>query len=171
MRHRKQGRLSGPKALRKAQIRSLIRALFIYEKIKTTTRKAKLVSSKAEELITLAKRQDLHSKRIAYSLLQDHKLVKKLFEDIAIRFKDKPGGYTRLMNLGFRKGDGAEMSLVELTVLKEKEKKKKPKEKEEATPTSEHKPSLKEAPKKTLPPKGGLRHTLRRIFKKERDAL
>ena len=171
MRHRRKKRLSGPKSLRRAQVKSLIRALLIYERIKTTTRKAKLAASEVEKLISRGKKGDLASRRIAYSMLGDHKLVKKLFEDIAGRFKEIPGGYTRIINLGSRKGDGADLSILELTLLKEKPKKKKKKEKVEQTVKPEHKPSLKEAPKKTPPPKGGFRQALKKIFKKERDAL
>jgi large subunit ribosomal protein L17 len=173
MRHRKKtDKFSRPRAQRKALIRSLVRALFIYERIKTTPRKAKAASSKADELISLAKRNNLHSRRLAYSFLQDHKLIKKLFEDIGPRFKNTPGGCTRIMDLGYRKGDGAKLSVLELTQLKEKQKIKREKAKKmQEVPREEHKPSLREAPKKTKPPKVGLRQSLRKIFKKERDAL
>jgi len=171
MRHRRKKRLSGSRSLRRAQIKSLIRALLIYERIKTTTRKAKLAAAEVERLISRGKKGDLASRRIAYSILGDHKLVKKLFEDIAVRFKEIPGGYTRVINLDSRKGDGADLSILELTLLKEKPKKKKKKEKAEQVVSPEHRPSLKEAPKKTYPPKGGFRQALKKIFKKERDAL
>lgn len=172
MRHRKKKRLAGSKAFRKAQLRSLLRAFLLYERIKTTASKAKIVSSKAEKLITLAKRDDLHSRRLAYGVLQDHNLVKRLFEEIGPRFKDRTGGYTRCIPLGFRKGDSAEVLILEFVVFKgEKERKGKEKKETLPSPKTESKPTLKGAPKKKLPLKGGLRQSLRRIFKKERDAL
>ncbi|MFC1514522.1 50S ribosomal protein L17 [Candidatus Omnitrophota bacterium] len=174
MRHRdKNDKLSRSRAQRKALIRCLVRSLFIHERIKTTPRKAKVTSSKAERLITLAKRGDLASKRLAFSFLQDHRLVKKLFEEIAPRFKDTPGGCTRMMNLGFRKGDGAKVALLELTEVRKAATPEKKAQEAETKPLAhhEHATSLKEAPKKTGPSKSGLRQSLRKIFKKERDAL
>jgi len=171
MRHRKKvDKLSRSRAQRKALIRSLVRSLFIYERIKTTSRKAKSASLYAERLITLGKRGDLHSRRLVYSFLQDHKLVKKVCDDIAQRFKDVNGGYTRIVKLGKRKGDGAPLSILELTQLKIKEKPKKKEGKKEEIKKEPHRVSLKEAPKKTEPKKG-LRESIRKIFKKERDSL
>jgi len=175
MRHRKkQNKLSRPRAQRKALLKSLVRSLFIYEKIKTTPRKAKVTASRAQELITLAKKENLHARRTAFSFLQDHKLVKKLFEEIAPRFKDIPGGYTRTMSLGSRKGDGAKISILELTKLKEKEKRAKQKVRPEEAPSAveqEQKIPPKGVAKKDELPKKGLRHSLKKIFKKEKDAL
>jgi len=173
MRHRrKRDKFSRPRAQRKALMRCLIRSLLINERIKTTSRKAKAASSKADELISLAKRNDLASKRLAYAFLQDHGLVKKLFEDIGPRFRNTSGGCTRIMDYGYRKGDGARLSILELTRLKEKHKVKRERSKKEhEAPREEHKPSLREVPKKSKPPKAGLRQRLRKIFKKERDAL
>ena len=173
MRHRlKNEKLSRSRAQRKALLRALVRSLFIHERIKTTPRKAKAASSKAERLITLAKRGDVASRRLAYSFLQDHRLVKRLFEEIAPRFKDTPGGCTRMINLGFRKGDGARLSILELTEVRKTVKSAKKAQSETAQPEAdgESATSLKEAPKKTAPSKSGLRQSLRKIFKKEKDA-
>jgi large subunit ribosomal protein L17 len=173
MRHRKKNdKLSRSKAKRKALLRSLVRSIILHERIKTTPRKAKAASAKTERLIALGKRGDIHSKRLAYSFLQDHYAVKKLFEDIAPRFNTVSGGCTRIMNLGFRKGDGASLSILELTQIRKPLKEAKEKQEDEAEPEvhKEHETSLKKAPKKTASSKG-LRQSLKKIFKKERDAL
>jgi len=92
-----------------------LQALVISERIKTTESKAKALRSAADKLITWGKKDTLHYRRLAFSYLQDHNLVKKLFDDIAPRFKDITGGYTRVLAMGFRKGDAAKMSILELT--------------------------------------------------------
>lgn len=120
MRHRNsQDKLSRNRAQRKALKRSLVRALFLYERIKTTTRKAKVASQEADRLITLAKRNDLHSRRLAFSYLNDHQLVKRLFDEIAPRFEGVNGGYTRILKYIKRKGDDAQLSVIELTRMNE----------------------------------------------------
>ncbi len=136
MRHRKKSeKFSRPRAQRKALLRSLLRSLIIYERIKTTSSKAKALSSSIERLITLAKRGDLHSRRLSYRLLGNHSIVKRLFDEIAPRFKEVQGGYTRIFNVGYRKGDGAQLSIVEFSRRKEKLKKKeKAQKKEESLP-------------------------------------
>lgn len=173
MRHRrKKNRFSRPQAQRKALLKGLVRALLIYERITTTPPKAMAALGKLEELVNLAKRGTLHSRRLAFAFLQDHRLVKKLFADLAVRFKDVPSGLGRIINTGFRKGDGARLAIVELTKMKEKVKHKKDKAKEEQLPAAEeHKVSHKEAPAKSKLQKTGLRHGLKNIFKRERDAL
>jgi large subunit ribosomal protein L17 len=89
-------------------------ALFRHERIETTTAKAKELRPYAERLITLARRGDLHARRLAAMKIQDREVLGKLFGDIAPRFAERPGGYTRILKLGHRKGDAAEMSLIEL---------------------------------------------------------
>jgi large subunit ribosomal protein L17 len=89
-------------------------ALFRHERIETTTAKAKELRPYAERLITLARRGDLHARRLAATKIQDREVLGKLFGDIAPRFAERPGGYTRILKLGHRKGDAAEMSLIEL---------------------------------------------------------
>jgi large subunit ribosomal protein L17 len=115
MRHRKKGRnLSRTASHKKATMRNMATALFRHERIETTTAKAKELRPYAEQLITLARRGDLHSRRLAARKIQDREVLGKLFDDIAPRFVDRPGGYTRVLKLGHRKGDAAEMALIEL---------------------------------------------------------
>lgn len=121
MRHRKSGRrLNMSNTHRKAMFRNMARSLFIHESIRTTETRAKELRSIAEKLITLALRDDLHSRRLAYKTLENHKLVKHLFEEIAPRFKGGKGGYTRIVKLSQpRTGDCAPMVIIELTKLAE----------------------------------------------------
>ena len=116
MRHRKQkGKLSRDSAHRKALLMNLSKELIDHERIETTTAKAKAVKPEVERLITLAKRGDLHARRQALSALgQDKFMVYKLFEEIAPRYMERPGGYTRILKLGPRKSDATEMALLEL---------------------------------------------------------
>ncbi|OQX88413.1 MAG: 50S ribosomal protein L17 [Candidatus Omnitrophica bacterium 4484_70.2] len=169
MRHRKKSRkFSRSRAQRKALVKSLVRALFTYERITTTQAKAKGAREWADKLIEWAKKDSLHHRRLVYKFLCDHKLVKRLFEDIGPRFKDISGGYTRIFKLGYRKGDGADISLLELTrVRKEGEKKKKKKEEKKEIIVEEKKTPLK---KETQPQKKFLRG-IKKIFKKEKDSF
>lgn len=115
MRHRKKGRqLSRTRSHKKATMRNLATSLFQHGRIETTTAKAKELRPYAERLITLARRGDLHSRRLAATKIQDRQVLGKLFDDIAPRYAERPGGYTRVLKLGNRKGDAAEMSLIEL---------------------------------------------------------
>lgn len=115
MRHRKKGRqLSRTRSHRKATLRNLATSLFRHGRIETTTAKAKELRPYAERLITLARRGDVHSRRLAAMKIQDRTVLGMLFDDIAPRYLERPGGYTRVLKLGNRKGDAAEMSLIEL---------------------------------------------------------
>jgi len=115
VRHRKKGRqLSRTRSHRKATLRNLATSLFQHGRIETTTAKAKELRPFAERLITLARRGDVHSRRLAAAKIQDRQVLGKLFDDIAPRYAERPGGYTRVLKLGNRKGDAAEMSLIEL---------------------------------------------------------
>lgn len=115
MRHRNKGRqLSRTATHRKATLRNLATALFRHGRIETTTAKAKELRPYAERLITLARRGDLHARRLASRKIQDRQVLGKLFDDIAPRFAERPGGYTRILKVGTRKGDAADMSLIEL---------------------------------------------------------
>lgn len=115
MRHRNKGRkLSRTHTHRKALLRNMATSLFRHERIETTTAKAKELRPVAERLITLARRGDVHARRLAGRKIQDRDVLGKLFDDIAPRYAERPGGYTRILKLGHRKGDGAEMSLIEL---------------------------------------------------------
>jgi large subunit ribosomal protein L17 len=95
-------------------MRNLATSLFRHERIETTTIKAKELRPYAERLITLARRGDIHARRLAGRKIQDRDVLGKLFDDIAPRYAERPGGYTRILKLGTRKGDAAEMSLIEL---------------------------------------------------------
>jgi len=115
MRHRKSGRqLSRNSAHRWALMRNMITALLREEKIRTTDPKAKELRRWSDRVITLGKRGSLHARRQALGIVQDKAVVRKLFDTIAPRFKDRPGGYTRIIKLGIRRGDAAQMSLIEL---------------------------------------------------------
>ena len=116
MRHRKKGReLSRTRSHRKAMLRNMATSLILHERIRTTEAKAKELRPFAEKLITLAKRGDLHSRQLAGRQIADRTALKKLFEHIGPRFEKRPGGYTRILKLGARQGDGAELALIELT--------------------------------------------------------
>jgi large subunit ribosomal protein L17 len=115
MRHRVAGRhLKRNTGVRRALFRNLISDLIRYERIETTEAKARAVKSDAEKIITRAKRGDLHSRRLVLRTITDPELVKKLFDEIAPRYAQRPGGYTRLLKLGPRQGDAAPMALLEL---------------------------------------------------------
>ncbi|MGE5581660.1 MAG: 50S ribosomal protein L17 [Bacillota bacterium] len=108
---RKLGRES---AHRKALFRSLVTALFANERIETTEIKAKEARSLAEKMITLAKKGDLNSRRLAAETITEPEVLKKLFETIAGRYKERNGGYTRIIKVGPRRGDAAPMVIIEL---------------------------------------------------------
>ncbi|MEQ8329612.1 MAG: 50S ribosomal protein L17 [Longimicrobiales bacterium] len=115
MRHRIKGRkLNRTASHRRAMLRNMATSLFRHGRIETTTAKAKELRPYAERLITLAKRGDLHARRQVARKIADRQVLGALFEDIGPRFSERPGGYTRILKLGARKGDAAEMSLIEL---------------------------------------------------------
>ncbi|HWX74813.1 MAG TPA: 50S ribosomal protein L17 [Solirubrobacteraceae bacterium] len=116
MRHQKsRGKLSRDSAHRKALLMNLSKEIIEHERITTTQAKAKAVKPEVERLITLAKRGDLHARRQALSTLaQDKFAVHKLFVDLAPRYAERPGGYTRILKLGPRRSDATEMVLIEL---------------------------------------------------------
>lgn len=115
MRHRKKGRqLSRTASHRTATLRNMATSLFRHERLETTTAKAKELRPFAERLITLAKDDTVHHRRMARRNVQDREVLAKLFDDIGPRFHDRPGGYTRILKLGNRRGDAAEMALIEL---------------------------------------------------------
>jgi large subunit ribosomal protein L17 len=115
MRHLKSGRkLSRSSSHRWALMRNLITSLLREEKIRTTEPKAKELRRWADRVITLGKQGSLHARRQALGIVQDKSVVRKLFDTIAPRFKDRPGGYTRIIKIGWRRGDAAPVSLIEL---------------------------------------------------------
>ena len=115
MRHRKKGRkLSRSASHRKATLSSLAQALFMEDRIVTTEAKAKELRPYAEKLITKARKGDLHSRREVLKHLKRKEVVDRLMHDVAPSFVDRPGGYTRIVKLGFRKSDAADIALIEL---------------------------------------------------------
>jgi large subunit ribosomal protein L17 len=101
-------------------LRNLVTALLEHERVETTRAKAKEVRQWAEQIITLAKRGDLHARRQSLSLVRSKKVVAKLFGEIRERYLERPGGYTRIIPLGLRLGDGAPLSIIELVGRPEK---------------------------------------------------
>jgi large subunit ribosomal protein L17 len=160
---------------RKATARSLAQALLKRERIKTTWAKAKEAQRITERLITLGKEGSLPARRRAQSILNDVDGVHKLFAEIAPRFQNRSGGYTRILHYGTRAGDGARMAWIELvelgTQLKEKPKGKTAKEEKPASPPVREKPAAKEEPqKKPVKPEekkpGKFIDGLRKFFKR-----
>lgn len=155
MRHRKAVlKLNRTPSHRKAMFRNMVTSLFKYERIKTTQAKAKEVSRWADQLITLAKRGDLHARRQALAIVREKDVVHKLFEQAAERFGSVSGGYTRVVKLGHRPGDAAPLSLVELIYAQETKKKKTKKKKAKAGAAPKKadagsKPAVDEEKKKT----------------------
>lgn len=165
MKHRVAGRKLGrTSAHRLALLRNLATALFERERIKTTLGKAKELRPFAEKLVTLAKRETLHARRLVLRHVRDRKAVSKLFETYSARYAQRPGGYTRIIKLGPRRGDAAEMAIVELVGAELAAKKKAPEKgkgkaaaepetaPEEAAAEAEPKKSAK-APRKKAAPK------------------
>ena len=114
MRHKRAGyKLGRSTSHRKALLRSLVTSIIEQERIVTTVIKAKAVKPLVDKMITLAKRDDLHARRQAAAILMTPDSVKKLFEKLGTRFGQRNGGYTRIVKLGWRKGDGAEQALIE----------------------------------------------------------
>jgi len=115
MRHRNSGRkLNRTSSHRKALFKNMAQALIKHEQIKTTLPKAKELRPVVEKLITLGKKGDLGSRRVAFARLRDDAAVKKLFDTLAPRYADRNGGYTRVLKAGFRYGDTAPMAVIEL---------------------------------------------------------
>ena len=114
MRHRKKGRKLGRKTgNRKALLMNLASQLIIHKRIKTTDAKAKELRSFIEPLVTLARKDSLHSRRMVIRKLPQKDIVKSLFKDIAPKYLDRPGGYTRIIKLGYRDNDRAPVSIIE----------------------------------------------------------
>lgn len=169
MRHRVKGRkLSRTSEHRRATLRNLAASLLRHKKITTTTAKAKELRAFVEPIITRAKTDSVASRRVVAVDIQDKSIVKELFSEIVSKIGDRPGGYTRVVKLGQRKGDGAELSIIELVdysgIVKPKPSKKEksepesPKAKVEETKaeeTKEEKPKAKrKAPAKAKKPAG-----------------
>ena len=107
-------KLGRDSSARKALFRSMLTSFFQYERIETTEAKAKELRSLADQMVTLAKRGDLHARRQVLAYLMDESVVKKLFDTIAPKYADRQGGYTRVIKTGLRKGDAAPLAIIEL---------------------------------------------------------
>ena len=144
MRHGKSGRkLNRSSSHRLAMFRNMVTSLLDHERIYTTHAKAKELRRWADWMITLGKRGDLHARRQALQVIRDKSVVHKLFTDLAQRYQARSGGYTRTVKVGFRVGDGAPLSLIELMTgetVKKKKRKRKPRKAVEAAP-----PAVEEA--------------------------
>ncbi len=115
MRHLKTGRkLNRSASHRWALMRNLVTSLFQHERIRTTDPKAKELRGVADRVIGLGKQGTLHARRQALGIVQDESVVRKIFDTLAPRYKDRPGGYTRIVKIGWRHGDNASISLIEL---------------------------------------------------------
>ena len=121
MRHLNDGRkLNRTAAHRKALMRNLLKALLIREQIRTTDAKAKELRRHADRMVTLGKRGTIHARRLAYVYLGSRRVVKRLFDEVAPRFQERAGGYTRVLKLGPRHGDAAPLSIIEFTERRKK---------------------------------------------------
>jgi large subunit ribosomal protein L17 len=107
-------KLGRDSSARKALFRSILTSFFEHGRIETTEAKAKEITPLVAKMITLAKRGDLHARRQVLSYLMDEEVIKKLFDEIAPKYKERPGGYTRILKLGPRRGDAAPMAIIEL---------------------------------------------------------
>jgi large subunit ribosomal protein L17 len=156
MRHgRKIKKLGRTQSHRKAMLANMAASLLMHNIIQTTEAKAKEVRKLAEKLITLGKRGDLHAHRQVYAVVRDRKLVKKLFDEIAPKFMEREGGYTRVLKLGIRRGDGAALAVVELLLEKapkEEKKSKKDRAGGKAKPEKTKEPKAKSAKKEKAKP-------------------
>lgn len=183
MRHRqKRHHLNRRTSWRKATLISLVKNLLNHQSIRTTKARALAVRPLAEKLIALAKKNTVNNKRQAYKILGEHGLVCRLFADIGPRFTNRPSGCVRMLNLGQRRGDGAELAVFELTEIKQKQKKPQAKEKKTEVPKAaemsveETKPKTEIAmperhPEQPKKPTKKFLGGLRKIFKRERDSL
>ncbi len=185
MRHRVAGRkFSRHTQHRELMFRNMLVSLLEHERIKTTLAKGKELRSWADRMITLGKKGTLHARRRAFALLRDKTIVKKLFDEIAPKFKDRAGGYTRVYKLGWRQGDAAPLSLVELVSFTHPEEKKKstitkakealgrvaPKKKEKAEKIEKGKEKAKEKPKEKPKEKAKEEKKEKKAKKEEKEA-
>jgi len=139
MRHLNQGRkLNRTSAHRKALFRNMLLALIRHGRITTTDAKAKELRRVADRMVTLGKKGDLAARRRAFAFIQSHQIVKQLFDQIAPRFKERNGGYTRVVKYGWRRGDAAPLSIIEFTGQEEQAKGKKPRRRRRKEEAHEH---------------------------------
>jgi len=132
-------RLGRKASHRKSMTRNMVTSLFKHERITTTKAKAREIRRTAEKMVTRAKIDSVHNRRIIAKNLKDKEILNKLFTDISVRFKERPGGYTRILKLGRRKNDAAEMVILELVERNEEIKTKKASKKKKAEEVKEEK--------------------------------
>ena len=153
MRHLKSGRkLNRSSSHRRAMLANMVTSLLLHEQMETTDAKAKELRRWADRMVTLGKRGTLHARRQALAFVRDRKVVAKLFDDIASRFRERPGGYTRITKLGIRQGDAAALSIIELTERGDQAKGEAQKKRERKRRTAEKKAEAKANP--AAPPPG-----------------
>ena len=151
MRHQNAGRkLNRSSSHRRALLRNLVTSLLQHEHLQTTDAKAKEMRRWVDRMITLGKRNTLHARRQAAAFVRGHAIVKKLFDDIAPRFANRPGGYTRITKLGSRHGDAAPISLIELVERTDRARSEAEKKRERRRRTQQKKEEA--AAKAALPP-------------------
>ncbi|MBN2380241.1 50S ribosomal protein L17 [candidate division WOR-3 bacterium] len=154
MRHRKDlQKLGRPRAHRKAVVNSLVRSLLTHDRITTTLSKAKAAQRVAERLVSRCKRDDLATRRYAYTYLNNHALVRHLFDEVRPRYEDRSSGFTRIFLLGNRLGDGAQMAVLEMTVKGEESKKTSRDKKTHAKPAAKEQATAKTSKKEDSQPK------------------
>lgn len=161
MRHKKKkNKINRTRAHTKSTFYSIASAVIKHERITTTFAKAKKVKPLVDKLITLGKKDDVHSRRKASNILEDKKVLKSLFEEIAPRFKERKGGYSRVIRRGYRKGDSAPLAILELVGTPKEEPKKVKTQKEKGKPPEEE---TEEEEKK------GFVEGLRGLFRKKNE--
>lgn len=179
MRHQRRRRTLGVvTAHRTAKLRNLVRALVLKKRIETTHAKAKETSAFADKMITIAKREGLHARRLLITKVRDPEIARILITQIAPLFKGREGGYTRVLRLGYRAGDGAQMALLEWTAVFEAPAKKSKKKKaakpadkavektpEKESPKAKESEAPKQTEKKDSEKKGGFLGKLRKFLK------
>src|SRR3989338_1627554 len=158
MRHNRQTHRLGRTATeRKALLESLVSSLLKHQEITTTLPKAKAAKRLADYVITLGKKDTLHSRRQVFSFVQDHQLTSKIFKEVAPRFQKRSGGYTRILQLSRRKGDGAQLAILELTekeiIVKESKKSAKIKDAKPHKGSGSHEPHATPAGRQEEHPK------------------
>lgn len=152
MRHRSSTvKLGRTASHRDAMLRTMVTDFFRHEKIRTTQAKAKALRPYAEKLITLGKRESLHARRQAARLIRDKLVLRKLFDDLAPRYAERPGGYTRIIKLSQRAGDNADMAIIELVEAGATAKKKTAKKKATGGPRTAAQDTAKAAASESAP--------------------
>ena len=156
MRHRNFGKkLSRNTEHRRALLRNLVTSLILEERIETTVAKAKAARTVTERMITLGKRGDLHARRLAASYLMTAAALKKLFQDVAKRYAQRSGGYTRIVRTGWRKGDGADVAVLELVGTEVLQKRAEARAKKVEVVRKRREEEAKRAEQQAPPPEGG----------------